>query len=64
MKIELRLFRRKRFLLLIAESEQEHKAIDEIFGSKVQGEGFIANVKGTLQLADGYGEAYFRLEKV
>jgi hypothetical protein len=50
-------------LLLIATSEEESVMIDTAFGNKIGDVDVIAVVTGTVQLSDGYGEHYIRLEK-
>lgn len=62
MRIETRIFSRglpgeKRLLILIPESEEESKIIDATLGDKVP-----VSIKGTVALADGYGEHYISLE--
>jgi hypothetical protein len=67
MKMKIRTFGKEskiKHLLLVSESLEESRMIDFVFGDKVQNaEGHIANVEGSVQLSDGYGEHYIRLQR-
>lgn len=63
MKIETRCFQaglpgERRLLLLLPENNEESVLIDEFLGKKVPVE-----VAGFVDVSDGYGEHYIRLEK-
>lgn len=50
------------YVVLIAESEEESKILDDVFGECVKNsDGFISDVKGELCLSDGYGEHHIKL---
>jgi hypothetical protein len=57
-KLEPRTFKHTKHLLVLAETEQESKLIDEQLGSKIP-----TQIHGQVTLADGYGEHYIRLQK-
>ena len=67
MKMEIRVFDEGRIkhLIFVCEDQIESSMFDEVFGSTVQNEdGHVANVKGSVQLSDGFYEHYLRVEKV
>lgn len=68
MKFEIRVFAKgkpeeKRHMLFLPEDEYEMQQFDFVFGAMVQAGGKIADVQGSVQLADGYGELYLRVER-
>ncbi len=63
MRLEPRVFslgkpEEKRMLLLIVESVEESRIIDDYLGSSIP-----TKVEGKVELSDGYGEHYIVLEK-
>lgn len=57
-RLEIRAFKSKKFLLVLADNEEESKLIDAALGAKIP-----TRVEGEVTLADGYGEHYIRLCK-
>lgn len=51
-------------LVLISDSEEASKMLDEAFGSTVGEDGVIAMLIGEVRLSDGCVEHYLRLEKI
>lgn len=63
MRIELRTTRvgdklEPRGLVCIAESKEESRLLDKIFGDKVGADGLIGERKCECRLSDGYGDHY------
>ena len=48
-------------LILICETEEERKKLDQVFGKKVKDDGHISETKGQVKLSDGFREHYIEL---
>jgi hypothetical protein len=59
MKVETRTFKYKKFLVLLAESDAESKAIDTVLGDCEAGD---LPVMGVVTTSDDFQEHYIRLE--
>ncbi len=55
-KLEARIFRSTKYLLLLSENEEESVMIDKLLGQPE-----VTRVTGSVHLADGYGQHYVRL---
>lgn len=67
MRVEKRTFangqeEKAKLLILVSENKEESELIDEVMGSKVGDNGFIAVCVGEVRLSDGYAEHYISLE--
>lgn len=63
MKVEIRVFKEKTFLVLLSDSDAESELIDQLGSIGFDEDGKGPEVKGNICLADGYGQHYIRLEK-
>lgn len=63
MRVEVKEFKKSKFLVVVVEYGDESDKLDEVFGNEVGEDGKIAEVVGEVRVADGYMEHYLRLER-